>query len=508
MNRNNLRPRRWMWILGLSCLFGGLTACDPYSKQQTSLTRTGTFRNHKTKHTGVHAKHHRKNHSQTGLQWPHEQGQTEGTPESYSGDSGNNSYSSVTPDTLENMPGTHRVYRRENLVDMFSRYGSQVMNWGKFFMQRAQYLQQRCQQPHAPRKECEVFRRSQYVFSINYAARPSLYRGYVALDKRRKHRIPRHVMQWYNDMWKSKYKKQTGRCFLEHGFASNCMAFAMCSQKDALSRFHGHWGQGFDTPTWGNINYWSTEAFYRLYYDYNSGGQRRPGVRTVFNNFAKWTPQKRKQISRQLLMDMLYEFNKINHRKSGHWGRMLYEKSFCSNIVVDMNRYDRGLPGDMFAQAQLRKTSRYARTSLHYMHWGLVVDSLSGKILHNQTPGGMWNRHFDRWGIQYDSYPMSQLSSAWKYNAKQRRFQQKVFFLNRPNVHYYAFARQQRADIYDTNHRSLCRDWISQHADVYFANLIPSYAPTPSGKPSPYISIVPSPDTILPSLTNVALFSE
>lgn len=499
MKPNTVPYWRHLGKVTLACvLVGSTAACIHTSPQRTGKSNHSTV-SQEHRSAGMDAmsfKKAQKKRRSHALRWPHEQDQTEGTTNA--DPSSPTDSLSQTPPTQGHVPSINRSSRRENLVDMFSRYGQHVLRWGDYFLQRAYYLRYLCNR-NSSAPECAMYRKSQRLFSINYGANPSRYRGYLAFDRRRKYRIPGYLMRWYKDAARSKYQKQTGQCYLEQGFVSNCMSFAMCAQKDALSHFYGAWGQGFQTPTWGNVNYWSTEAFYRLYYDYRSGGERRPGVRTVLQNFSRWTPHVRKQTAKKLLTDMLYEFNKINHRRSGYWGRQVYEKSFCSNIVVDMNRYDRSLPGDMFVQAQLRKAGRSRSPKLHYMHWGLVVDSLRGKILHNQTPGGMWNRHFDRWGIQYDTYPQRRLTDAWKYNRKYRRFQKKTFFLNRLNVHYYAFARQQGANIYDTNHRSLCRDWIEQHADVYFANLIPSYVPAPSGKPSPYISLLSSPGELLSS---------
>lgn len=383
-----------------------------------------------------------------------------------------------------------RVYRKESLRDMFVRYGEYVLKLGDYHRKRSLYLHNACNKFNASPALCGMYKRSQRLFSINYAAPKSKYRGYFAFHRRRKRRIPRPMMRWYTKVWKEKYKSPQGQCHLEKGFVSNCMSFAMCAQKDALANFQGQWGRGFQTPTWGLVNYWSTRAFYRLSRRYRSGGSWRPGTLQVVRDFSKWGKRKRKRVARRLVKDMKIEFNKLARRRGhGYWSRRLFDKAFCSNIVVNMNSYDRSLPGDMFTLATLSKRRR--RISLGFNHWGLVTDSMRGEVLHNQTPGGMWRRQFERWGIQYGLYPPSKLTGRWKYDRRRRRYRRKMFFVNRLNVHYYQYARKRGVDIYDTKNRSLCDDYIRDHAEIFFTELIPGVS-APQNQPSSLVSLLQS----------------
>lgn len=383
----------------------------------------------------------------------------------------------------------------ETIPEMFRRYGSYTLKYGDYYRQRAQYLHEECNKPGASSKTCGMYKRSQRLFSINYRASKSRYRGYFTFHRRRKWRIPRPLMRWYKKHWKEKIREPHGRCFLDKGFVSNCMSFALCAQKEALANFHGKWGNGFHTPTWGVVNYWSTQAFYRLHRSYRSQGSRRLGVVQLLKQFPKWNKEKQKRVARRALTDLRYEYNKIVRRKgNGYWSRILYEKTFCTNIVVGMNTYKRAMPGDMFTQASLYKRGR--RITMGFNHWGLITDSMAGRVLHNQTPGGMWNRHFERWGIQYGMLPAHKLEGRWKYKRRRRRFQKKMFFVNRLNVHYYQYARQKGANIYDTRNRSLCRDYIRDHADVYFRSMLPQGALN-QPNPSPYVSLLQNPQRLI-----------
>ncbi len=379
----------------------------------------------------------------------------------------------------------------EKKLGMFSRFGQNVLRIGSYYVERAHFLRRQCNQRGADRNACKIYWKSQKIFSINYHTRRKNYRGYVTFHRQRKRLIPRSLMRWYRRLSREKYRKPKGRCYLEYGLISNCMSFSMCSQKEALQRFQGRWGKGFDAPAWGNINYWSSRAYYRHYYDYRKQGQRRPGIRTFQRKYSRWSRAKRQRKARILLHDVMDGYvREVRRRTRSRWSRRVYGKAFCTNIVAGMGDFRRAIPGDMFGYAYLRKRGRRRRTRIHFQHWGLIVDPVSGKVLHNQTPGGMWGRQFRRWGIQYGYYRGRDFRSRWRWSRRRRRYSKRLFFVNRVNVHFYQFARSRGANIYNARgNRSICRDWINKYADVYLTGLADPLPKRQSN--NPYLSLLP-----------------
>lgn len=361
----------------------------------------------------------------------------------------------------------------EDPVTLFHRSGLKTIIRGEILRQRARYLYRTCNRRGAPRKVCKIYWRSQKIFAYNYRTKASNYRGYLLYHWRNKRRIPRYLRRWHRRLAQAKYRGKGGRCYLSSGLAASCMAFAMCSQREAMRDFSGTWGKGFIFPTWGYINYWSNKAYYRLYFNYRMNGRRRPGIRTVLKYSSRWSKKKRRKIQKQLLLDLYAVFMRIVRRKLRHRSnRRLYKKMFCTNIVAGLNSFKRAIPGDLFGIGYLTKRSRRSSSSLGYQHWGLIAAPRRRIVLHNQTPGGLWSRKFHRWGIQYGVFKKKYFRSRWTYKRRKKRYSKRLIFVNRPNVHFFVYAKKRGLPVYSSSlHPHVCRDWIERYSHIYWTNM-------------------------------------
>ena len=106
-----------------------------------------------------------------------------------------------------------------------------------------------------------------------------------------------------------------------------------------------------------------------------------------------------------------------------------------------------------------------------FQHWGIITNSDKGRVIHNQTPGGVWGTKYQRWGIQYGRYKKEDLIKEWGWNRRKREYERRIFFTQRLNLHYFLYARQQQSSIYSYRNRNLCRNWIKSYGDLYFSDL-------------------------------------
>jgi hypothetical protein len=304
----------------------------------------------------------------------------------------------------------------------------------------------------------------------------------MLFHSKNKKTIPKRLMKWYRSISNIRYKHDppNGRCFLDRGLLSNCMSFAMCSQKAGFRNFRGVSGKekGYHFPLWGYVNYWTTETYDKFLKDYRTSkhGPKKPGIRSLLASYPTMPYAKKKQRATQLLNDMLAFYLKRVKRSRIVRKHLMpfFEKAFCTNIVVSAGDFSPALPGDMFVLAFPRKRSRKGTkvTSYRFQHWGLITNPETGSILHNQTPGGVWGTSYHRWGIQGGTYePEFTKRRGWKYNRARRIYEQRIVFVNRLNLHFFSFARKHKAPIYSADAPGLCRKWIKEHGAIYFADL-------------------------------------
>lgn len=401
------------------------------------------------------------------------------------------------------------------IARQFRALGQEVVKGGKVIMWRYHYMRKRCSR--SSRGWCRTYRRAAKMFAYNYRTSPRNYRGYMLFHPRNKRRIPRYLKRWYNRLahQRFKHKPATGNCYLTAGLFSNCMSFAMCSQKRGLRRFKTTPQEPkstpkrriskstkkrpkkrsrrrkrrvkrpkkkkeprLDFPLWGFVNYWSTEAYDALLTRQDLGDESvyKPGLPELLASFSSLSLEQKQQRSRKMLMSMLDEYmHRIRRsRKLKKHLLPLFENAFCTNIVVSAGDFSRALPGDMFVLTfpRKRRKSRRFPSSYRFQHWGLIVDPEKRRLLHNQTPGGVWGTSYTRWGPQYGEYKAEFIKRrGWKWNSARRKYEQRVIFVNRLNIHYLLYAQKKKAHIWGFKSKGLCRQWIKEHAALYFTNL-------------------------------------
>lgn len=279
-------------------------------------------------------------------------------------------------------------------------------------------------------------------------------------------------MRRYYRLSSKRFRKTGDQCYIKQGLLSNCMTFAMCSQKSAMWNFKGTWGQGFGYPYWGTVQYLTSQAYYRHMKDYEKKGQMRAGVQTLMRRFNDLDLNDKRKFSRRLLLDIYDTYvSMVNRRTRKKRSRNKYKKAFCSNIVVNAGSFQRSLPGDVFGLMYVYKRLHPSTTPYryHFQHWGLIVKPEIKYVLHNQTPGGLWGKKFKSWGIQFGRFP--RLSRDWTWHKKSGRYRKMMFLVHRLNLHYFVQARLQHTKIYDATQPQFCRQWIRRHADLYFTDM-------------------------------------
>lgn len=340
--------------------------------------------------------------------------------------------------------------KHTTLATLQRQFGRLVISYGRYYQKRAQYLRQICSQRRANHKVCHVYRRSQLIFAHTYRTSPKQYNSYCAV---RSYRLPFWLRRWYRKKHSEKFKYPHGRCYLSEGMVSNCMSFAMCSQKAAIRNFHGTWGRGFNIPTWGYINYWTFQSYYRY----------RRAIAAMFRSKPYQSLRQFRRNSRILLLKIYRRYQRIVRRKR-YYNRSVYNKSFCTIIVAGIFDFQNAIPGDIFGYAWIR-----SNRNMSFQHWGLILNPKKGKVLHNQTPGGMYGRRFSRWGIQEGRYSQQAIFNN-KLNHKNGR--RRVFFVQRMNLHFFQYVRRKGATIFkDRSHADICKSWIQQYAYLYFSKI-------------------------------------
>lgn len=353
-------------------------------------------------------------------------------------------------------------------VERYKAMGQSILNAGRSIRYRQRKVRQQCLSSKASSATCRYHRRSAKIFSINYRTSPRNYRGYVTFYRKRKKLVPRPLMKWLRSVDRQRYFPR-GRCHIDKGMLANCMTFALCSVKDGMRNYKADDQGGFDYPTWGIVQYWTTKTFYAHMHDYVKNGQSRMGIRTMQMYMDDWSLEQKLQYSRQLLSDMYSYYKRIVKRKSIASNHDIYNKAFCSNMVIDMGRLSRALPGDVFGKVHYYKRKKNSKIKLHFQHWGLIADPEEDRVFHIQTPGGLWGKAYTKWGIQYGSYDSAE--TKWKWLRKRRRYRKTVLAVHRINLHYYMQARQAKVNLYTSEHPNFCQRWIDNYADIYFTNM-------------------------------------
>jgi hypothetical protein len=371
-------------------------------------------------------------------------------------------------------------HKRSDLLDIASLvfdYGQRVIATGKSLLRTHQQLHIQCNGELRNQPHCEIYRLTQQLFAHNYRTKLSNYRGYMMFHRKHKRRIPRHLIRWYNNLSSHRHNPHNPKCYLSSGFLSNCMSFALCTHQRAVRDFQYRDINNMTFPYWGTINYLTTQAHHEHFEDYRRSGATWPGVRTFLKDFASLDVDTRKRHASVLLNHILGRYmqlaNKNKTLSSNPSMKKLYENAFCSNIAVDVGSFKRAIPGDLFVISYLYKRSlKHKRPYLYtYQHWGLIVEPNELSVLHNQTPGGTWGDKYQQWGIQHGRYQPDDLQYEWIKEKRRRRYVQRIFFVNRVNIHYMLFAKRHGFNVYQSTNRSLCRNWIKEYADIYFTNM-------------------------------------
>ncbi len=353
-------------------------------------------------------------------------------------------------------------------VSRYEAMGKSILRAGRRIRYRQRQIGKRCRLDKASRAACRYHNRSARIFSINYRTSPRNYRGYVTFSRKRKKKIPRSLMKWYRRVDRKRYLPR-GRCYLDKGMLANCMTFALCAVKEGVRDYKEDDQPGFAYPTWGIVQYWTTRVFHKHLHDYVKQDKSRIGIRTLQTYMDDWSLEQKLAVSRKLLLDMYESYRNIVRRKAKPSNYIIYDKAFCSNIVVDMGRLNRALPGDLFGMVHYRKRRKNTKIRLHFQHWGLIAEPTKNRVFHIQTPGGLWGRTYRKWGIQYGSY--STPETEWKWIRRRRRYRKKVMSIHRVNLHYYTQAREQNVNLYSSKDPHFCRHWIENYADIYFTNM-------------------------------------
>ena len=368
---------------------------------------------------------------------------------------------------------TKEIPNIKEIANEFYRVGSQIVRQAERYRWRQQRLVRLCKNG-STKPMCQIFWRSARIFAANYQTSPSKYRGYLYFHKKNKKKIPSHLLRWYYGLSSSRYSRN-GRCYLSQGLFSNCLSYARCSQKMAYRYYKGKMGKDYRFSLASYSGHLAVETYERFLEDTKEKGRYHLGIKSLLRDFDKLSLREKKTRSEVLLNRMLDDYLVQARRQRGvrkERSKNLYEKAFCANIVASSGDFSRALPGDFFAITYPYKRSKRRKTPSAYMiqHWGMIKDPKSGKVIHNQTPGGVWGTQYHRWGLQYDDYkPDFVQRRDWK--RKGRGWAQRVVVASRLNLHYLHYAKQRGLDAFDEKHPTLCREWIRDHGAVYFANL-------------------------------------